>query len=144
MARVIFDLAGIHNASGKIIGSRNQTVNTYLVMAALKKLKMRIYQLLKKSHMNNFLSHLETISTKKKKRLGRGLGSGRGAKSGREPHDIRKARENIPLGFEGGQGDLHKRFPLLRGKEKINQEKAIIMSFISKTSINLKKERRLI
>ena len=41
VARVIFDLAGIHNASGKIIGSRNQTVNTYLVMAALKKLKMR-------------------------------------------------------------------------------------------------------
>lgn len=41
VARAIFDLAGIHNASGKIIGSRNQTVNTYLVMAALKKLKMR-------------------------------------------------------------------------------------------------------
>ena len=41
VARAIFDLAGIHNASGKIIGSRNQTVNTDLVMAALKKLKMR-------------------------------------------------------------------------------------------------------
>ena len=41
VARVIFDLAGIHNASGKIIGSRNQTVNTYLVMEALKKLKHR-------------------------------------------------------------------------------------------------------
>jgi len=33
------DLAGIFNASGKIIGSRNQTVNTYAVMEALKKLK---------------------------------------------------------------------------------------------------------
>ena len=41
VARAIFDLAGIHNASGKIIGSRNQTVNTYLVMEALKKLKGR-------------------------------------------------------------------------------------------------------
>ena len=41
VARVIFDLAGIHNASGKIIGSRNQTVNTYLVMEALKKLKTK-------------------------------------------------------------------------------------------------------
>jgi small subunit ribosomal protein S5 len=38
VARAIFDLAGIHNASGKIIGSRNHTVNTYLVMEALKKL----------------------------------------------------------------------------------------------------------
>src|SRR3989339_302808 len=41
VARVIFDLAGIHNASGKIIGSRNQIVNTYLVIEALKKLKHR-------------------------------------------------------------------------------------------------------
>lgn len=41
VARAIFDLAGIHNASGKIIGSRNQAVNTYLVMEALKKLKTR-------------------------------------------------------------------------------------------------------
>ena len=41
VARVIFDLAGIHNASGKIIGSRNKTVNTYLVIDALKKLKPR-------------------------------------------------------------------------------------------------------
>lgn len=41
VARAIFDLAGIHNASGKIIGSRNQITNTYLVMKALKKLKKR-------------------------------------------------------------------------------------------------------
>jgi len=41
VARAIFDLAGIHNASGKIIGSRNHTVNTYLVMEALKRLKAR-------------------------------------------------------------------------------------------------------
>lgn len=41
VARAIFDLAGIHNASGKIIGTRNQITNTYLVMRALKKLKKR-------------------------------------------------------------------------------------------------------
>jgi small subunit ribosomal protein S5 len=41
VARAIFDLAGIHNASGKIIGSRNQITNTYLVIKALKKLKKR-------------------------------------------------------------------------------------------------------
>lgn len=39
VARVILDLAGITNASGKIIRSRNQTVNTYAVMEALKRLR---------------------------------------------------------------------------------------------------------
>src|SRR3989344_7565673 len=39
VARVILDLAGISNASGKIIGSRNQIANTYAVIEALKKLK---------------------------------------------------------------------------------------------------------
>ncbi len=42
VARVILDLAGINNASGKIIGSRNQVSNTYAVMEALKKLKPRV------------------------------------------------------------------------------------------------------
>ncbi|OGK25095.1 hypothetical protein A3A46_03935 [Candidatus Roizmanbacteria bacterium RIFCSPLOWO2_01_FULL_37_13] len=41
VARVILDLVGITNASGKIIGSRNQITNTYAVMEALKKLKPR-------------------------------------------------------------------------------------------------------
>ncbi|MDH7476445.1 MAG: 30S ribosomal protein S5 [Microgenomates group bacterium] len=41
VARVILGLAGIYNASGKIIGSRNQIVNAYAVMEALKKLKVR-------------------------------------------------------------------------------------------------------
>jgi small subunit ribosomal protein S5 len=41
VARAIFDLAGIYNASGKIIGSRNQIINTYGVIEALKKLKKR-------------------------------------------------------------------------------------------------------
>ncbi|MBI4225538.1 30S ribosomal protein S5 [Candidatus Roizmanbacteria bacterium] len=41
VARVILDLVGITNASGKIIGSRNQIANTYAVMEALKKLKPR-------------------------------------------------------------------------------------------------------
>ncbi|OGK09888.1 hypothetical protein A2767_01700 [Candidatus Roizmanbacteria bacterium RIFCSPHIGHO2_01_FULL_35_10] len=42
VARVILDLAGIFNASGKIIRSRNQTVNTYAVMEALKRLKPKL------------------------------------------------------------------------------------------------------
>lgn len=66
--------------------------------------------------MKSLLSSLPKITTKKKKRLGRGLGSGKGAKSGRGTTRHQKARESIPLYFEGGQGRIIKRFPLLRGK----------------------------
>lgn len=66
--------------------------------------------------MNSLLSNLVKIITKKKKRLGRGIGSGKGAKSGRGTTRHQKARERIPLFFEGGQGRIIKRFPLLRGK----------------------------
>lgn len=39
VVRVLLDLAGVYNASGKIIGSRNQVVNTYAVMHALGMLR---------------------------------------------------------------------------------------------------------
>ncbi|MBP6993798.1 30S ribosomal protein S5 [Candidatus Woesebacteria bacterium] len=41
VARVLFDLAGIYNASGKLLGSRNQITNTYAVMKAFSLLKQR-------------------------------------------------------------------------------------------------------
>lgn len=41
VARVILTLAGIKNVSGKILGSRNHVVNSYAVMEALKKLKVK-------------------------------------------------------------------------------------------------------
>ncbi len=68
--------------------------------------------------MKNLLSSLPGLVTHKKKRLGRGLGSGKGAKSTRGTTRHQKARESIPLHFEGGQNRLVKRFPLLRGKGK--------------------------
>lgn len=68
--------------------------------------------------MNNLLSHLSKLVIKRKKRVGRGLGSGRGVKSGRGTTRHQKARESIPLSFEGGQGRIVKRYPLLRGKGK--------------------------
>lgn len=64
------------------------------------------------------LHQLKSISEKKKKRLGRGHGSGRGMKSGRGTTRHQNAREKIPLHFEGGQGRLVKKFPLLRGKAR--------------------------
>lgn len=66
--------------------------------------------------MDTFLSRLPKLVARKKKRLGRGLGSRKGAKSGRGTTRHQKARESIPLHFEGGQGRMVKRFPLLRGK----------------------------
>ena len=79
--------------------------------------------------MNNFLSNLPKVNVKKKKRLGRGLGSGKGSKSGRGTTRHQKARESIPLHFEGGQGRIVKKFPLLRFKGKNNsiKEKAFIV-----------------
>ncbi len=41
VARPILELAGVKNASGKIIKSRNKIVNTYALVRALKKLKAR-------------------------------------------------------------------------------------------------------
>jgi small subunit ribosomal protein S5 len=41
VARVLLDLAGVENASGKIIRSRNQVVNTYAIMKALEKFTIR-------------------------------------------------------------------------------------------------------
>lgn len=73
--------------------------------------------------MDNFLSTLPAIVDKKKKRKGRGIGSGRGVKSGRGTTRHQKAREGVPLGFEGGQGRLTKRFPLLRGKGRNKSRK---------------------
>jgi len=66
--------------------------------------------------MNNLLSFLPKITSKKNKRRGRGLGSNKGAKSGRGTTRHQKARQNIPLHFEGGQAKMVKKFPLLRGK----------------------------
>ena len=83
--------------------------------------------------MKNFLSNLPIINIKKKKRLGRGLGSGKGSKSGRGTTRHQKARESVPLHFEGGQGRIVKKFPLLRGKGKNNsiKEKSFIINLES-------------
>lgn len=68
--------------------------------------------------MNDFLTNLPKIVTYHKKRLGRGAGSGKGAKSGRGITRHQRARESIPAHFEGGQARMVKKFPLLRGKSR--------------------------
>lgn len=61
------------------------------------------------------LSNLPKLVIRKKKRLGRGHGSGKVKTSGRGTKG-QKARGSIPIGFEGGQLPMIKRLPLLRGK----------------------------
>ena len=53
-------------------------------------------------------------STGRRKRIGRGPGSGHGKTSGRG-HKGDKARGQSKLGFEGGQTPLHRRLPKQRG-----------------------------
>ena len=53
-------------------------------------------------------------STHRKKRVGRGIGSGHGKTSTRG-HKGNKSRGQINPNFEGGQTPLHRRLPMLRG-----------------------------
>lgn len=60
------------------------------------------------------LDQLPKIIHRSKKRLGRGLGSGKGKTGGRGQKG-QKARGKVKVGFTGGGGALYKRLPLLRG-----------------------------
>lgn len=86
----------------------------------------------------SYLHNLPKIGSRPSKRRGRGLGSGKGSKSGRGTTRHQTARTTIPLGFEGGQGRMTKRFPLMRGKarNKSAQEKAyaVRLSALAKLS----------
>lgn len=68
------------------------------------------------------LSSLLSISTKQKKRVGRGYGSGKGGHTSGRGTKGQKARRGvtIPLWFEGGQLPMTKRMPMLRGKGRLN------------------------
>src|SRR5512135_2047652 len=58
---------------------------------------------------------LPSITSRTKKRLGQGHGSGRGKTAGRGTKG-QKARRNIPLFFEGGALPLIKQLPFIRDK----------------------------
>lgn len=60
-------------------------------------------------------------STHRRKRIGRGIGSGHGKTSTRG-HKGNKARGQINPNFEGGQTPLHRRLPQLRGFKPVNKK----------------------
>jgi large subunit ribosomal protein L15 len=70
--------------------------------------------------MSNVLSKLTAITDKPKKRIGRGIGSGKGGHTSSRGTKGQKSRvgSKIPLWFEGGQLPLVKRLPMIRGKSK--------------------------
>lgn len=75
------------------------------------------------------LHNIEKITTKSKKRVGLGHGSGRGKTAGRGQKG-QKARNTVPLRFEGGALPLTKRLPFLRGKgrNKSLQQKPVVIN----------------
>ncbi|OGE25374.1 50S ribosomal protein L15 [Candidatus Daviesbacteria bacterium RIFCSPHIGHO2_02_FULL_39_12] len=60
------------------------------------------------------LHELIKLKTKSKKRLGRGVSSGKGKTSGRGTKG-QKARDNISIGFTGAGLPLYRKLPLKRG-----------------------------
>ncbi len=87
------------------------------------------------------LHQLSKITTKGKRRLGQGHGSGRVKTSGRGTKG-QKARYDIPLDFEGGALPLIKRLPFLRGKDRNHsiQAEAIAINVSSLNSLPAKTE----
>jgi large subunit ribosomal protein L15 len=75
------------------------------------------------------LNNLTSITTKSKRRLGQGHGSGRVKTSGRGTKG-QNARSNRALTFEGGALPLIKRLPFRRGKgkNKVFKKKPIIIN----------------
>lgn len=59
-------------------------------------------------------------SKKRRKRVGRGIGSGHGKTSTRGMKG-QKARDTIPPRFEGGQTALHRRLPVRVGFRNVNR-----------------------
>lgn len=98
------------------------------------------------------LHNLENTTRRPKKRLGRGLGSGKGKTGGRGTKG-QKARGKIPVGFIGGTLPLYKKLPYKRGKNNLASKsnfKPINLTTLSglktKTVIDLEKllEEKLI
>jgi large subunit ribosomal protein L15 len=66
-------------------------------------------------------------STKRRKIVGRGIGSGHGKTATRGANGQKK-REQVNPNFEGGQTALHRRLPQLRGFKPVNKKDYAIIN----------------
>jgi len=79
------------------------------------------------------------IFNKKKKRLGRGIGSSKGKTSGRG-HKGQKSRSGVAIkSFEGGQMPLYRRLPK-RGFKRTNKKNLIAIISLNKIQEIIKKK----
>lgn len=69
----------------------------------------------------------EKGSTKRKRRVARGIGSGMGKTATRGTKG-QKARRQIPAGFEGGQTPIHRRLPVKKGFRNVNKKEYTIVN----------------
>jgi len=85
------------------------------------------------------LNQLKSDNKKRKKRIGRGIGSGTGKTSGKG-HKGQKARSGVAIkGFEGGQMPIHRRLPKRGFKNIFRKEYVPINLGIIQKLINEKK-----
>ena len=85
------------------------------------------------------LNTLNSYNNKRKKRVGRGIGSGKGKTSGRG-HKGQKSRSGVAIkSFEGGQMPLYRRLPK-RGFTSFKNKKNIALINLSKINRILEKK----
>ncbi len=66
-------------------------------------------------------------STKRRKVVGRGVGSGHGTQAGRGAKgQLARSGASIPVGFEGGRMPLHRQIPKRRGFTSRNEKAQVI------------------
>lgn len=84
----------------------------------------------------SIVSKLFPVITHRKKRVGRGYGSGKGGHTSGRGTKGQKSRSGgkVPLWFEGGQLALIKRMPMLRGKSRLKSFDRVAM--VTLTELN--------
>jgi len=73
------------------------------------------------------LRALPKFVLKRKKRVGRGIGSGKGGHTSSRGQKGQKSRSSVALWFEGGQLPFIRRFPFQRGKGRFKSLKVEVL-----------------
>lgn len=66
-------------------------------------------------------------STRPKRRVARGIGSGMGKTATRGTKG-QKARRQVPAWFEGGQTPIHRRLPVKKGFRNVNKKEFVVVN----------------